>query len=289
MIKTGVYLIFNIITTQVYIGSSATSRGIAQRFIQHRHTLRNNKHGNSKLQRSWNKYGENAFLFTPIEFASPEVCIVREQFWLDRLSPYFNIAPRAGNCLGVKHSDETRKNMSIANIGKKASPETILKMSGRIGAKNPNSRPVFCAELDKKFESASLATKFLRETTHPKASHTAIAKCSREQNGYSRAYGFTWWHISPETESKMTIAQKRLRIVKKFSIERRLKMSLHTGAKNPCSKPVLCVELNRTFESANLATKYFRETMNPKAAHSSIAACARGVKNSAHGFHWKYI
>ncbi|MHB8871685.1 MAG: NUMOD3 domain-containing DNA-binding protein [Candidatus Doudnabacteria bacterium] len=213
MPKTGVYLIFCIENKRVYVGSSATVRGIAHRFLHHRSALRKNNHRNSHLQNSWNKYGESAFLFAPIEYVSPEFCIEREQFWIIRLRPSFNIAQVACSNLGIKRTEEFKLKCSIAKKGKKHTPEHIAKIVAarkgfkyseasklrlslsHIGAKNPNSKPVLCVELDRTFESLHLAAKFLRETMNTKISGSAIAACAHKGNRHISTYGLTWRYL----------------------------------------------------------------------------------------------
>lgn len=53
-----VYLIFNTITKKSYIG--ITTNGLDARKYQHLLLLRNKKHDNYKLQKTFNKYGENS-------------------------------------------------------------------------------------------------------------------------------------------------------------------------------------------------------------------------------------
>lgn len=53
-----IYSILNIYTNKSYIGKSIHPY---QRFKKHLSKLKNNKHENSKLQRSYNKHGKNAF------------------------------------------------------------------------------------------------------------------------------------------------------------------------------------------------------------------------------------
>lgn len=73
-----------------YIGSS---KDIKDRWYNHKLMLNNGNHPNIHLQRAWNKYGENNFIFEVIE------CIIdinykyiyeREQFYLDNLYPFNN-------------------------------------------------------------------------------------------------------------------------------------------------------------------------------------------------------
>jgi group I intron endonuclease len=131
---TGIYIIKNKVTGDSYVGSASVC--FKSRWGYHTRDLRANKHHSPRLQNSWNKYGADSFEFSILEECGPEVCIAREQFYLDTLRPELNICKIAGSCLGVKHSEETRKRMSISKKGKVSprkgvvlSEEVKLKMS----------------------------------------------------------------------------------------------------------------------------------------------------------------
>lgn len=111
--KTGIYLIVNCVNGKFYVGSS--SRNIERRKITHLHDLRKNQHHSPRLQNAWNKYGEQSFEFHCIEVVEPEKCIEREQYWLDKLKPEYNICKKAGSVLGHKHTEETRRLMRETN------------------------------------------------------------------------------------------------------------------------------------------------------------------------------
>lgn len=120
--QTGIYAIINLDTGKHYIGSA--SRSFRRRWNEHKHDLRNDKHHSSLLQRAWNKYTEFRFEFKILEFVPPELCIEREQWWLDLFGSYlkengYNICPTAGNCLGVKHSEETKQKKRESMLGDK--------------------------------------------------------------------------------------------------------------------------------------------------------------------------
>ena len=57
---SGVYKITNKITNDFYIGSS---KDIYKRWNRHKNELNKKKHINIILQRAWNKYGSDNFLF----------------------------------------------------------------------------------------------------------------------------------------------------------------------------------------------------------------------------------
>jgi group I intron endonuclease len=118
METTGIYKITNIINNKFYIGSA--SLGFERRFIQHKSDLKQNKHRNIHLQRSYNKHGKDNFIFEIIEYCEPLKCIEREQYYIDTLKPNFNINLKAQSCLGVKRTLEQRKRISKANRGRPA-------------------------------------------------------------------------------------------------------------------------------------------------------------------------
>ena len=119
-VGSGIYAIKNTITGVSYIGSAVCMK---ERWRVHRTQLRACRHHSAKLQNSWNKHGEAAFAFIAICEVQPEELIPTEQLWLDAASAVkigYNIAPVAGNCLGMKASDETKAKMSVARKGKPA-------------------------------------------------------------------------------------------------------------------------------------------------------------------------
>src|ERR1700677_1718481 len=86
MIETGVYKITNTVTGKFYIGS--TTETFHQRWTHHKRKLKTGKHANRHLQASWKKYGSSVFLFEVVEECEIEVCRVREQHYLDTLTPW---------------------------------------------------------------------------------------------------------------------------------------------------------------------------------------------------------
>lgn len=92
-----------------------TQQSLKQRWSQHRQKLRQNKHDNPYLQNSFNKYGENNFMFIFIEECSdPHAINARECFWINHLNSMrghngWNL--REGGSYGL-YGPELRKRVS---------------------------------------------------------------------------------------------------------------------------------------------------------------------------------
>lgn len=73
----GVYFIINKINNKIYCGSS---NHILERWDVHKSQLRNNAHSNGHLQRAWNKYGEENFVFVIKELIAIDIKDTPELF-----------------------------------------------------------------------------------------------------------------------------------------------------------------------------------------------------------------
>lgn len=116
----------------MYIGSAVN---VINRWERHVNALNGKYHRNAHLQRSWLKYGEENFDFSILEIVENKNDLIpREQFYMDLYECYnhnkgYNIMESAGNFLGRKHSEETKKKLREINLGKKHLESTRRKMS----------------------------------------------------------------------------------------------------------------------------------------------------------------
>lgn len=124
--KSGVYQIKQLSTGKCYVGSSVN---MEIRLKQHLRALNRQKHCNKKLQRSWNKYGSEDFVFEKIVSGPVNKLLPLEQKFIDSLNPFFNINPKAGNSFGRKFSKKTKIKMS-----------KIAKAQGRGGHNKGSSK-----------------------------------------------------------------------------------------------------------------------------------------------------
>ena len=112
----GVYQITKHTNGKHYIGSSAHDK---RRWRTHLSLLRRREHPNAYLQAAFDKYGRGAFGFSLLESVEDTLQLVtREQHYLDTLNPEYNIAKTAGSTLGCCPSDEIRRRLSEAHMGK---------------------------------------------------------------------------------------------------------------------------------------------------------------------------
>jgi len=190
---SGIYQIKNTLNGKCYIGSAVD---IQRRWRDHLSALRRGQHCNGHLQRSFEKYSEDAFMFAVLEqVEDTSQLIIREQHYLDTLKPEYNISPTAGSSLGVRRTEETRQKVSESktgernpSYGKHPSAATRTKQSAaQAGERNHNYG-----------KHRSIATK-------QKISNTKKNTNMGEQNSF---YGE---HHSEETKRKMSIAQKARR------------------------------------------------------------------------------
>lgn len=127
MVKSGIYKITSKIKPdRLYIGSSLHLR---KRKNEHFRELKNGIHKNNRLQKHCDKYSINDLEFEIIIECDISDLLMYEQFYIDALNPYFNISPTAGNTIGCKCSDETKKKISEKAKGRKVSEETRTRMS----------------------------------------------------------------------------------------------------------------------------------------------------------------
>lgn len=122
--RSGVYEIVNIVTGCRYVGSATQFR---KRCREHIRQLEAGVHHSKYLQRSWSLRGPACFSFRPLLVCDKRDLIFFEQRTMDALKPAYNIVKTAGSQLGYRHSDETRRRMSIARRRNPSSPRKGLK------------------------------------------------------------------------------------------------------------------------------------------------------------------
>jgi group I intron endonuclease len=177
--KTGIYKITNCVTGDFYVGSAVS---ILLRFSIHRSKLRKKYHDNLHFQSSWNKYGEDAFVFEIVEECNKEKLIEREQFYIDTLKPTINKRIVAYSNIGISLSKETRYKLS-------ESRKRFLKTLPNTDILKTRSKPVLQFDRTGTFIAEHLSSKDASVNIKVK-DYTCINKVC---NGLRKsAYNYIW-------------------------------------------------------------------------------------------------
>ena len=157
------------------------------------------------------KYGLNNISLEILEYCDKNITIEREQFYLDKYQPEYNLLKTAGSNFGFKHSLLSRKKKSESALGRFVSEETRLKkneaLSGsslsesskekirsyrhtkqaklKISLANPRTRPVQITDLHTKditsFSTMTLAAAHLKTTTATIGSYIKSQKAYKDR------------------------------------------------------------------------------------------------------------
>jgi len=118
----GIYKIENTLTRDVYIGQSL---GVAERLEGHLRALEHDRHGNRHLQKAYDKYGYENFIFEPILYCESDELTYYEQELVNiNKGHLYNIREECVESnRGIKFSNEARKHISQSGKGRKLSEE----------------------------------------------------------------------------------------------------------------------------------------------------------------------
>lgn len=145
----GIYFIKNIATNQYYIGQTSN---LKKRLRDHRNNLIKNKHHNKHLQSSWNKYGEENFIFKIIKICEFEELNDLEVFYIQKFDAFnngfnktlggdfvpnelINNSGENNSFYGKRHTEESKRKMREAKLGTKLSEEHKNKISKTLTGK----------------------------------------------------------------------------------------------------------------------------------------------------------
>lgn len=134
---SAIYCIKSNTTNRIYIGSAVN---FSNRKKKHISDLKLNRHHSPKLQYHVNKHSLNDIYFEVIEkVEKKEDLILREQYFLDLLNPYFNCCKIAGSCLGYKIPFKKKEKRRIKREKIAAKKKLrIDKLKDKLNKKNSN-------------------------------------------------------------------------------------------------------------------------------------------------------
>nr|YP_010833308.1 GIY-YIG endonuclease [Agaricus bitorquis]WFG54055.1 GIY-YIG endonuclease [Agaricus bitorquis] len=121
--KSGIYMLTNELTKDMYIGQSSD---LAIRFKNYFCLSYIKSRKSLIISRALIKYGYLNFSVTILEYCDKSVLTLREQDYLDKLNPKYNILKFAGSSLNHKHSEETKRRISKALKGVFVKEKSLL-------------------------------------------------------------------------------------------------------------------------------------------------------------------
>jgi group I intron endonuclease len=135
----GIYKIINTVNNKFYVGSAVN---LSRRRTRHFSELRTKRHNNAKLQASWNKYGEAAFIFVVVE-ELPEAAdlLAAEDRWLaahvgkdycynigvTATAPHLGMSGPLSPSWGRKHTEDAKQRISAASKARTQSEDEKKK------------------------------------------------------------------------------------------------------------------------------------------------------------------
>jgi group I intron endonuclease len=118
-----IYKIINTINKDFYIGK--TSKTLKKRFSQHLYYAKTK--GKTHLCNAIVKYGKENFIIKCIEELKcfDDVMLnQREIYWIEKLSPKYNMTKGGDGLLNYKHTIETKQKKSLSMRGKNTGPRS---------------------------------------------------------------------------------------------------------------------------------------------------------------------
>lgn len=237
--KSGVYQILNTVNGKRYVGSAVDFR---RRWNSHKNKANQGLHHNRHFQSAWLTYGENAFVFSVLEYTSRCNAVLVEQKYIDTFHATdgdygYNMSPAAGSQLGFKKTAESIEKSASAIRGRKRSAEAVEKTA-----------------------AAHRGTK-RSEAVRQKISEAASRR-KRGRHSLETRRKISQWQIgrkmSPEAIEKMAATKRG---VKRSDESRRKQSETMTGRKMPeatreaVSKALKCVRKSRDAVEKMAASK----------------------------------
>jgi len=126
----GIYKIINVVNNKFYVGSAVD---LKRRKTRHFSELRTGKHNNRHLQSSWDKYGEQAFVFVVVEtLTEQDDLLAAENVWLalhvgkdycynigvNATAPMMGMSGELSPTWGYKHTEHALQEISRTSSGR---------------------------------------------------------------------------------------------------------------------------------------------------------------------------
>lgn len=206
---SGVYRIRNKVNGKFYIGRSID---INKRFYQHKSALRKGKHGSIYLQRAWDKYGEDNFIFEPLVLCSEDESLILEQYVLDNYkTDLYNVMKYStgGDTISY-HPNREQIRAKISNtlkeINSKLTFEERVKKYAHIGPNNGRYGKPVSDHVREAVRKHSLGNQYAKGVKRTPEHRALLSKLAKQRTGVKNP--FYGKKHTEETRRKLSEKQK---------------------------------------------------------------------------------
>lgn len=222
--KPGIYRCVCLNDGRTYVGQT---KSLSKRKREHLKLLREHRHYNTHLQRSWDKHGDFNFEWYVIETCEIEELDELEMYWIEYYDAYsdgYNQTIGGYGARGYKHSEESKERRRRRMLGEnnpmygrtgslnpaygkdhsgnfngmfgkhQSDSAKELNRKAHLGRKNANSKPVICVETNVFYWSMGEAK---RATG---CDDTTITRCCR---GIKKTCGGYHWRYATDDEIQL--------------------------------------------------------------------------------------
>lgn len=266
-----IYKIENLCNGKLYVGQTVDFRS---RKGSHLSALRRGKSANIYLQRAFDKYGENNFEFSILEFCEPSELNDREMYWIEILDTYnsgYNMDKGGGGIRGYHFTDEQKAKISAANKGRIVSDVAKQHMRENHAKLKGENHPAYGIPW--------------RERTSIEGQISMRLKMSERCKGENNPnYGKP---MSDEQKQKLSESHKRRFALYGNPLKGRTRPEF-SGENAVCKHSIICLNTSEVFPLIKYAAEKY------KVAASSISSCCSNKIRSAgrdiNGFplYWMY-
>lgn len=176
--KTGIYRWTNVLSKKSYIGSAINLSHRFKNYYNISYLEKEIQKNKSMIYRALLKYGYHKFKLDILEFCIPSILVEREQYYLDKFKPEYNILKVAGSLKGYKHSKTSIELIRATKLGRKRTDSAKLiiaessKQAQGVIVINNNTG------VSTEFTSIRKAAKFIN------IHYSYVAKCIKINNIY---------------------------------------------------------------------------------------------------------
>lgn len=110
--KSGVYFLINKVNGHGYVGSSINLAYRMKNYLNNSFLI-SKQNVNMPIVKALLKYDQSNFSLLILEYVEPESLTIRETFYITHVMPYYNVLKQSYCSLGYKHTEDTKKLLSV--------------------------------------------------------------------------------------------------------------------------------------------------------------------------------